>query len=415
MRPKYFTVALVVADPNGYCADQTTGAAADLVLNGQLAKDGNKIARFGVAAKVRITSDGDDSGIVFTIYGTNSDGNPHEEKVTGPSSTTADTTKTYRTVDRVAIDGATTGNIEVGLAADDNNVCVSQTLANAGNLIINGVAQKVGNSRGVVELEGAQLIKITSAGNDSGRTFTIYGRDINNVEISQEVTGSSGGTATSTTKFARVNRITTDAATAGAVTIGTPGNLDNICETQTPGGAGSFIFDGERCSLVARHVTIEGAGDNSGITFTIEGENRVGDPISEVVTGVNNGTATSQKNFRRIYTIRASAAVTGNVEIGTADSADSKVVLLNFYLSAGISILMKHSSDADFTHEFKYTNDPLLSGVRNEDNAFFAAQNGPTGANEELATDAALTGFRIEITNFVAGSLEVNVVTPYHT
>lgn len=411
MQPINFTFALTAKDANGVCQDQTTAGAADLVLNGQLAKDSG-VARFGAAAAVRITCAGDETAVNFTIYGPDANGNPITEKVAGVSGTTTDTTNLFKGVIRVAVDGALAGNVEVGTAADDNSVCTSQTLAAAANLIINGVAQKVAYSSGVVELTAAQLVKIVCAGNETARTFTVYGRDGDGVEASEAITGVDTATATATTKLKTINRVTTDDATADAITVGLPGNLDAICESQTPGAAGDLIFDGEACTLVARHIEIEGTGDNSGVTFTVVGEDRNGDPLSEEITGANNGTATSSKNFRAVYTVRADGAVTGNVEIGTADSAESRVVPFDFYQAGNISITMHHSSDADFTHEFKYTNDMLLRGDRDEDSARYFENDGPNAATEQVATDAAITGVRFWITSFVAGSLDVAIICP---
>ena len=69
---------------------------------------------------------------------------------------------------------------------------------------------------------------ITSAGNDSGITFTITGikvGDLTNTVVSEVVTGANTSTATSTNYYARVDSITASGASAGNVKIGTTGSL----------------------------------------------------------------------------------------------------------------------------------------------------------------------------------------------
>lgn len=65
-----------------------------------------------------------------------------------------------------------------------------------------------------------RFVTIKSAGNDSGRTFTIVGVGPNNETQTEAVTGANAGTATSTKTFAYVTSIYVDAATAGAVEAG---------------------------------------------------------------------------------------------------------------------------------------------------------------------------------------------------
>ena len=122
------------ADTDGICASQTTSAAANLTLNGALTAtiNGNSVYAPSVsgtaatadgawARKIGITSDGNDSGITFTITGTDVNGKALSETVTGPNSTTVYSTNStaanFKTVTKIATSAATTGNITVGTAA----------------------------------------------------------------------------------------------------------------------------------------------------------------------------------------------------------------------------------------------------------------------------------------------------------
>ena len=122
------------ADTNGICTSQTTSAAANMTLNGALCAtiNGNSVYAPSVsgtaatadgawARKIGITSDGNDSGITFTITGTDVDGKALSETVTGPNSTTVYSTNStaanFKTVTKIATSAATTGNITIGTAA----------------------------------------------------------------------------------------------------------------------------------------------------------------------------------------------------------------------------------------------------------------------------------------------------------
>ena len=122
------------ADTNGICTSQTTSAAANMTLNGALTAtiNGNSVYAPSVsgtaatadgawARKIGITSDGNDSGITFTITGTDVDGKALSETVTGPNSTTVYSTNStaanFKTVTKIATSAATTGNITIGTAA----------------------------------------------------------------------------------------------------------------------------------------------------------------------------------------------------------------------------------------------------------------------------------------------------------
>ncbi len=411
MRQKKITLALSSLDANGVCADQTTGAAIDLLLNGALVVADVK-ANFGVAATVRITCAADESARTFVVYGEGSNGSLIQESVTGVSATTVDTSQKFKSVTRVSINGAASGNVEVGQTADDNGACVAQQPANARNLAINGAAAKVANMYGVADLGVAQIVAIANAGNDSGDTFTVYGRDANEVEISEDITGGSGATVTGSLLFKTVNRVAVDGATnASGFTVGTVDKLDGIAVSQVMSGSGDVVFNGELCGLTARHITIEGSGDNSGISFTIEGTDRHGNALSEAVTGSNAGTATSAKNFRTITSIRASAAVTGNVEIGSADSMDCPPIPLERF-DSGITFAIEHSSDANLTHNWLSTLDRLMDGERNEDTARWFETGGPQTASERGSSVGPVAAVRVELTNFVAGSVDLIILPP---
>jgi hypothetical protein len=105
-------------------------------------------------------------------------------------------------------------------ATDDAYYRANASIADAGALSL--LANTVGPNG-----YGYKVI-ITSAGDDSGITFTITGirvGDLTCTVVSEVVTGPNATTATSTNYYARVDSITASGASAGNVKIGTTGSL----------------------------------------------------------------------------------------------------------------------------------------------------------------------------------------------
>lgn len=104
-------------------------------------------------------------------------------------------------------------------AAVANGIVLSQTPSGAGNLTINGSL----SSGGIANLVTPQRVIITSAGNDSAKTFTITGTDrYGRIQV-ESVAGANIGVATTSHDFLTVTQIAVSAATAAAVTSGTVG------------------------------------------------------------------------------------------------------------------------------------------------------------------------------------------------
>lgn len=105
-----------------------------------------------------------------------------------------------------------------------NNIALSQTPGAAGNLTLNGSTV----SGGVATLDMARRVGITSAGADTGRTFTVTGTDRLGRYLQEAVTGpGSGLTVYTVNDFLTVTQIAVDAATAGAITVGTGDKLSS--------------------------------------------------------------------------------------------------------------------------------------------------------------------------------------------
>lgn len=108
------TLALQLASPvqNGIAALQSLGAAGNLVLNGSLVSAG--VATFDVARRVGITSVGNDSGLLWTITGTDRNGRAQTEVIQGANAGVAQSTLDFLKVSQIAGSGATAGNVIAG-------------------------------------------------------------------------------------------------------------------------------------------------------------------------------------------------------------------------------------------------------------------------------------------------------------
>lgn len=108
--PIQVTIALADAADNNISTSASPGAGA-ILINGSAATGG--VATLDTARRVLFTSGTSDAGITFTVTGTNRDGNPLVETITG-GATTASTTQDFKTVSRITHTGSVAGTLKVG-------------------------------------------------------------------------------------------------------------------------------------------------------------------------------------------------------------------------------------------------------------------------------------------------------------
>lgn len=104
-------------------------------------------------------------------------------------------------------------------AAVADGICLAQTRVGAGALAIDGSLA----TDGVASLVTAQRVGVTSAANDSARTFTIVGTDRYGRAQSESVAGTNASTVYTTHDFLTVASVSVDDSPAGNVTLGTVG------------------------------------------------------------------------------------------------------------------------------------------------------------------------------------------------
>lgn len=107
-----YTASPTALDADGVCTAQTTAGAGNLTIDGILATSG--VATFGEQQRVTLYSAADLRALTFTIYGTTKVGDAISEAIAGPNAGTVFTTANFKTVTRVAVDGAVGTNVTVG-------------------------------------------------------------------------------------------------------------------------------------------------------------------------------------------------------------------------------------------------------------------------------------------------------------
>lgn len=109
---KTLSLQLVAAVANGVAQSQAGTAATALTLNGSLVS--SSVATFDAPRRVGVSSPGNNTGITFTIVGTDYFGRSQTEVLTGASNGTAQTVRDFATITSVTPSGNTVGNVTVG-------------------------------------------------------------------------------------------------------------------------------------------------------------------------------------------------------------------------------------------------------------------------------------------------------------
>jgi len=100
-------------------------------------------------------------------------------------------------------------------AVDADGVCASQS-PGEDPILINGALA----AAGVATFGAAQLVRLTSGGNDGGITFTFNGTDADGNTQSQTVAGTNASNTDTTLYFKTITSITASAAVATTVVVG---------------------------------------------------------------------------------------------------------------------------------------------------------------------------------------------------
>lgn len=120
---------------------------------------------------------------------------------------------------------------------------------------------------------------------------------------------------------------------------------------------GSLVSSGVATLDQPRRVLFTSAGNDSGITFTVYGNDWNANPVSDVVTGANASTAYTKYDFKTVTRIVASGASAGNVSIGTNALASSRPVFLDSFADSSISIITDTAGSTGISYTIRYSGD----------------------------------------------------------
>ena len=213
-------------------------------------------------------------------------------------------------------------------APSATNIRGASSIAAAGAVTLNGSLV----TAGVATLDQPRRVLFTSAGNDSGITFTVTGTDWNNMPVSEVVTGANATTVYTVYDFKTVTSVVASGASAGNVSIGTNG----IASSRPV-----FLDLYADSSIYIQTDT----GGSSGITYTIQlsGDNpnnaQIGIGSDGYVNArwVNSGTAALVNATSAQNANQAGVATMIRCYISNAGSNTSASVHVNFNQSGMVS------------------------------------------------------------------------------
>ena len=230
-------------------------------------------------------------------------------------------------------------------APDDDAVSLSQVPSGAGAIVIDGTyaadysatriaaSQAVGSATDLTLTTaatnlGGRSVVIVCAGN-SGVNFTVKGTDINGAYLSETLTGANTSRVATRGLFMTVTAISSSGAATGNVSAGVNGLLATM---DTP-----------------RRLLLTTSADDTGDTFTITGTDWNDRPVTETLTGVNNSTAYTVRDYKTITSIWTSGASSGTVKFGTNGIASSRPISLDRFALAPTLLQVTVSGTVNFT------------------------------------------------------------------
>ena len=238
-------------------ASQAVGSATDLTLTAAATNLGGR--------SVVIVCAGN-SGVNFTVKGTDINGAYLSETLTGANTSRVATRGLFQTVTAISSSGAATGNVSAG---------------------VNGL---------LATMDTARRLLLTTSADDTGDTFTITGTDWNGTVVSESLTGVNNTTTYTVNDYKTITSIWTTGASAGTVKFGTNG----IASSRP------IFLDRYALAPTSLQVTVSGTA-NFTVQQSVQDPTSVGYAnvswVSHPDTGLAAATATAQGNYAYIPTV----------------------------------------------------------------------------------------------------------------
>lgn len=286
---------------------------SNLAVSGALASGGTAYLEQGEFVQIR-TGGGTDSQNV-TIYGKNSQGVVSSETITTSPGNTIPSTNKFTTVTRISVLGDIDGHIKAGITSDENGIARSQTSNSVSDLNLNG--DLVSSGEADLRGDGEVVTLITPADGVVG-AYTITGTDTDGNVHTENLTGSIGGTVSTTQEFATVTNVSVNSLSPGNVKIGTDRDDDGISTNSAYTGNGTATING---SYQSGGQAILNTSDYD---LAVVGTDREGNAISETINVSNSADAESSNYYGTITSIAVSGSGTntGRVRVYTKTAGD---------------------------------------------------------------------------------------------
>ena len=122
-------------------------------------------------------------------------------------------------------------------ALDADGISVAAAVGNNAALVIGGALA----SGGAVALDSGRVVTILSAGDDSAKSFTVTGTDVNGDSQTESITGANAGTATGSKYFKTLSGISAVGNPAGNVSAGVNNSAADVIFAGPGRLKGTFI------------------------------------------------------------------------------------------------------------------------------------------------------------------------------
>ena len=133
-----YTTSFVAAASTGLCASQSLASAGNLTLNGSLVSSG--VGIMDAARRVGITSAGNDSSVVWTITGTDRNGNTLTENLNGGNAVLVQSVNDFLTVTSIYGSAATASTVTAGTTSVGSSAPVAIDYVSNPNFVSVGIS-----------------------------------------------------------------------------------------------------------------------------------------------------------------------------------------------------------------------------------------------------------------------------------
>tara|TARA_R110001632_G_scaffold226109_1_gene359499 strand:- start:1560 stop:2177 length:618 start_codon:yes stop_codon:yes gene_type:complete len=123
------------------------------------------------------------------------------------------------------------------VALDADGISVAAAVGNNAALVIGGALA----SGGSVTLSHGRIVTILSAGDDSAKSFTVTGTDVNSDAQTESITGANAGTATGSKYFLTISGISAVGNPAGNVSAGVNASASDVIFAGRSRMKGAFL------------------------------------------------------------------------------------------------------------------------------------------------------------------------------